>query len=125
MEKRIKKTAAVVSAALAAVLIYYLIYKFTGFGIPCLFNLITGLKCPGCGNTRAIDAILSGEFSTSLSYNYLMPLEVLYIVYTAVIVAVRYIRTGVIKLENGPDAMNYAFLAVLLIWWVARNIAGV
>lgn len=38
-------------------------------GNPCLFQLITGLYCPGCGGTRAVKALLRGEFLTSLHYH--------------------------------------------------------
>lgn len=31
---------------------YLLWYRLTGMGIPCLFHLVTGLYCPGCGISR-------------------------------------------------------------------------
>ena len=37
--------------------------------IPCLFHMITGLYCPGCGGTRAALALLRGQVVKSLLYN--------------------------------------------------------
>ena len=40
--------------------------------IPCIFNKVTGLYCPGCGITRAIKAGLKGHFSESFHINVLL-----------------------------------------------------
>ena len=42
-----------------------------GFRIPggCLFHLVTGFYCPGCGGTRAVKAMLTGHFLKSLCYH--------------------------------------------------------
>lgn len=39
----------------------------TWFQMPCLFQMMTGLYCPGCGGTRAVRALLSGHPGTKLS----------------------------------------------------------
>lgn len=36
---------------------------------PCLFHLITGFYCPGCGSTRAVIALLHGDILLSLRQN--------------------------------------------------------
>ena len=38
-----------------------------GQGFPCLFHLMTGLYCPGCGGTRAVRALFRGDLAMSLS----------------------------------------------------------
>ncbi|MDR0965741.1 MAG: DUF2752 domain-containing protein [Myxococcales bacterium] len=43
------------------------------FETSCLFRAMTGLPCPGCGSTRAIIALLSGDLARYLHY---MPLAV-------------------------------------------------
>lgn len=39
------------------------------YGLPCLFRFFTGLYCPGCGGTRAVKALLSGQILRSLYFH--------------------------------------------------------
>lgn len=39
------------------------------FPLPCLFHLITGGYCPGCGGTRAVVAITHGKILSSFCYH--------------------------------------------------------
>jgi len=41
------------------------------FHLPCGFRLATGLLCPFCGGTRAIQALLNGQIVQSLRCNVL------------------------------------------------------
>jgi hypothetical protein len=38
----------------------------------CQFHQLTGLNCPGCGATRALYALLHGDFSTAVRDNALL-----------------------------------------------------
>lgn len=40
-----------------------------GYGIPCFFYENFHFLCPGCGATRALISILSGDLSLAISYN--------------------------------------------------------
>jgi hypothetical protein len=40
-----------------------------GFYPVCLFHQLTGLNCPGCGATRALYALLHGQFFLALKDN--------------------------------------------------------
>jgi len=40
-----------------------------GFYPECQFHRLTGLNCPGCGATRALYALLHGEFGAALRDN--------------------------------------------------------
>lgn len=53
----------------AALLGYLLLRRLTGFYIPCPFRMITGLKCPGCGVTRMIEALLTFDFVRAYEAN--------------------------------------------------------
>jgi hypothetical protein len=41
-------------------------------GPPCVFHLLTGLYCPGCGGTRAILALLAGNVGLAFRENVLL-----------------------------------------------------
>mgnify|MGYP001135663182 CR=1 FL=1 len=45
--------------------------------MPCLFRLLTGFYCPGCGGTRALWALLSGHPLLSFLYHPLVPYSTL------------------------------------------------
>lgn len=46
------------------------ILSMNNMGIPCMFNKITGLYCPGCGITRAVIALMKLDIKTALDYNF-------------------------------------------------------
>ncbi len=46
--------------------------------IPCLFHLLTGYYCPGCGGTRSVYLFCHGHFLRSFVYHPIVP-------YTAVV----------------------------------------
>jgi hypothetical protein len=37
--------------------------------VPCLFYLMTGYYCPGCGGTRAMNALLHGRLLKAFAYH--------------------------------------------------------
>ena len=52
-----------------------IIERMTRQGFPCLFHLLTGLYCPGCGGTRAVRAMMAGNLGLSfqsVSYTHLI-----------------------------------------------------
>jgi hypothetical protein len=57
---------------IAAAGLTYLLAVPNQYKIPCLFNYVTGLQCPGCGLTRASMAILRGDFQAAYNFNQLV-----------------------------------------------------
>jgi Protein of unknown function (DUF2752) len=39
---------------------------------PCVFHLLTGLECPGCGATRALYRLLHGDIGGAFRFNQLV-----------------------------------------------------
>lgn len=49
--------------------VYLLITLYVGYGIPCVFNKLTGLKCIGCGVTRMIMSLAGLDFKAAFGHN--------------------------------------------------------
>lgn len=87
----------------------------------CTFLSLTGYKCPGCGSQRALHALLHGDLVGALGYNAMLVMAVPWVGYCL------YAET---KRESNPRLYvrlhNHIFitlfLAVVLLWWVLRNI---
>lgn len=100
---------------------YYNIDPASGHAPRCLFKLLTGYDCPGCGSQRAFHALLHGHIARAWGYN---PF-----VFFAVPAAAFYIVTEAGR-DNWPRfhaaAVHPAVLTAILIaitgWWIGRNI---
>ena len=68
-KKRSRILALGTASALLLLAILIVLAK-NGIGLSCLFYQITGLQCPGCGNSRAASIELAG-------YLHLLPLKAL------------------------------------------------
>ena len=71
--KAISPRAAWTAFLAAALVAIVLLWKFdpatAGFFPPCIFYKATDLYCPGCGATRACDALIEGNFGKAFGYN--------------------------------------------------------
>ncbi|WP_051656620.1 DUF2752 domain-containing protein [Butyrivibrio sp. AE3004] len=116
------KEAAIIAAIL---MLNAIVYIVTGYGIPCVFKLITGLSCPGCGMTHAYLELLHGNIEGAISYNILsvtvMPLLILFLIYKAVVL----IRTGSTKMKTWENMFLICIGIVTGIFFIYRNIPGI
>ena len=98
-----------------------MIGKIMNGQMPCLFQEITGLYCPGCGGTRAVKALLKGEVISSFLYH---PF-ILYMVILAVIFAVSYLLY--MKTKNPKFRLcfdnKYAYIGIgiIVINFILKN----
>lgn len=95
-----------------------------GFRIPCVFYELTGLQCPGCGNTRAVLAVLRLDLKAAFAYNPLFLPEVAYIAYVYLYCCVRYVKTGQFRYREKIRVGDVCFLVVVALWGILRNFLG-
>lgn len=90
-------------------------------GFPCLFELLTGYYCPGCGGTRAAKFLLHGEIGKSFQYH---PL-VLYMAVVAVVEIGSYVLSRALKkpelFVERYDKFLYIGIGIVAVNWIFKN----
>ena len=119
---RLQKLTIALIAVLLCGLLYFLFVSLTGWGIPCPFRLVTGLKCPGCGITTLLVELFHFNFEAAFWANpltfCLLPFFVALIVYLCVI----YVRKGSLQLPNWMTGVVIAVVVLYVIFGVVRNL---
>jgi len=116
----------VIVLAVALLLVFGSIYyaldpSQSGFFPRCVFHEFTGYKCPGCGTQRAVHALLHGDVAAALRYNAILLIAVPWIVLCLYAESQRTRNPRLYDRLNAP-LLIWLFLALVLIWWLLRNI---
>lgn len=114
----------VVGVALLLVLgfIYYALDPAASQLFPrCTFLTLTGYKCPGCGSQRAIHALLNGNVVEAFRYNAMMLISIPFIA-LLLFGETQRTRNPRLYLRMNTPLLIWLFLAVILGWWILRNI---
>lgn len=91
-------------------------------GVPCLFRLVTGLQCPGCGVTRMCLSLFRGDLAGALRAN---PAVFCLLPAGAVLAgsrAVRYVKQGRTGLLPWESILVWGMILVLLVFGLLRNV---
>ncbi len=64
-------------------------YHYTGIGIPCIFRLITGLQCPGCGITTMFTALFFLDFHSAYEANQYLFVTLPFLIFESVFELIR------------------------------------
>lgn len=112
-----------VSAVLAGGgLLYYLWGRVTGLYMPCLFHLVTGLYCPGCGITRMLSALLEGSFVVAFRSNPAVFLLLPFLAAELALYLWRFLRGALKPPSRLHNLLRYGALGLLLLFGVLRNL---
>jgi hypothetical protein len=114
---------AVAGAAIlgAGAVVYFFNPSTHGFYPICLFHELTGLDCPGCGGTRALYALLHGNFALALKDNALLVAVLAAAVARGMGFAVRRIRRQPAG-QFFPAKFLWLLLAAAVIFTGLRNL---
>ena len=93
----------------------------SGFFPPCMFRMLTGLTCPGCGTTRALHQIVHGHFAVAFMLNPLLLIALPFLAYA-------FLRYSAIVMQGSVPQKNslhpryiYAIFFIVMGFWIFRN----
>ena len=102
-------------------LAYYIVTQLTPLRIPCLFQKVTGLACPGCGISHFCICLLHLDFlgaaRENLAITLLSPLWL-----AAFLVRVLWNPKWFAKGSKGENLLLWGSVVVLLLFGVVRNL---
>lgn len=91
----------------------------------CPLYALTGIYCPGCGGLRGVNDLTNGHLGEAASSNLLL---VLALPFAALLFArwtwVTWQGNGASVVPPLPRAVKLGLVAVLLVFWVLRNLPG-
>lgn len=119
--------AGLVLFAVAAVLVPFfelvILPKLNQAQIGCVFLMLFGAYCPGCGGTRAFNALLHGHFLQSLWYHPLVLYSVaLYFVFMASWTLAKFGLLGIKKGIAFRVGYMYGMIAIVAVNFVVKNL---
>ena len=107
--------------ALIVCIIYPYIADLLGIG-ECRFKEVTGLYCPGCGGTRAVQALFSGHIIRSFIYHPFVPYCVfMWIIYEGSHL-LEILHVPIVKGMRFKYTYIYIGVFIIFINWAVKNI---
>ena len=111
-----------VLAAVVGVVVYSAYDPSTSQLFPkCIFKSLTGYDCPGCGSQRAIHSLLHGDIAAAFGYNAMLVCSIPYLI---LLIYAELFRKKVPRLHTALTSVTAVLiiLALVILWWVGRNI---
>ena len=103
-------------------LLLLLSIRFLHRGIPCPFFALTKLRCPFCGMTRAVLALLSGNLHEAMRCNLMVFPYLTILLALGLIQARRFIITGSCFFLSWEKKLCVSCIIFSLVWMAVRNI---
>lgn len=102
--------------------LYLLVVNALGYGIPCLFHLVTGLFCPGCGVTRMLVAMIHLDFKEAFLSNQALFILQPVIYYFVLKQIYFYLTQGKVIYSKFERFLICFSIVLLLLYAIYRNI---
>ena len=120
-KRRLKKLLVMAGAVLGIGIGYMLFVQLTGWGIPCVFHLMTGLQCPGCGISRMFMALARGDIPLAAQYNLLVLCLLPFGALLACYKARQYVLAGKTPMGKVETAFYIVAFLLCVIFFIVRN----
>jgi len=126
MKRKLLLSAAILLVIIAATVVYFVFDPSLSALFPkCPFLMLTGFKCPGCGSQRTIHALLHFDFRSAIRYNALIVITLPYLAMLLCGKIVSWIRPqSRFNFLIQTPLIIWSYFAVVLIFWLTRNIFG-
>ncbi len=123
MNKRAARVAALYAALIFTGLALLQLLSRGAFHFICPFREITGLRCPGCGNTNALLAIARCEFYDAYMCNPMFFPEAALAAAGVIYLSALYIKKS--RPSKAAAAIFAGGAALILLWGIVRNIINI
>ena len=90
-------------------------------GFPCLFHLLTGYYCPGCGGTRAVRYLLRGEIWKSIQYHPLVIYVAVVFLIESLWLIVNMVKKRPVEYQKRYEALVWIGVVIILVNWGVKN----
>ena len=120
-KKRLYRIVKPVVILLLAGIAYAIFVRLTGLAIPCMFRVVTGKHCPGCGISRMFLAMLRLDFTDAMRQNclvfVLLPVFFVYAIWKSV----TFVKYGNRPLNKVEQAGILILFVLMVAFWIMRN----
>ncbi len=122
MKKRLIRVLVINLSLLTIFIVYYVISQKIDIYIPCVFRMITGYKCPGCGITHYLFHLINLDFKSAFFDNpfVFICVPILFIYY--LIANYNYVKYDNRNKVVIPRYLSNSLLIIALLFAIARNI---
>ena len=88
----------------------------------CIFKMITGLLCPGCGSQRAVHQILHGNFMQAFFFNPLLLPALAYALSGVILPLLMPSRLPELRKKLFGVEASYTALGIIILFFIGRNL---
>ena len=125
--KEIKIWFALINLSLALGLLYFILYKTFNFEVnlslmPCILHDIVHIYCPGCGGTRAFQALLDFNFIHSFLANPLVIFILIIFLYFYFGILITILKNNGKKYFKFGNWIIYGFVIIFIFTGIVRNV---
>lgn len=121
-KERLKSKLKGIIPILALGLAYYIFFSLTGLGIPCIFNKIFDIYCPGCGISRMCIALLHGDIKAAARYNLFVLVFLIPALIFAAVRTYKYVRYSTTSYNRIEHILIILAAVCAIVFTILRNL---